>query len=72
MTDEERKEEGAEESIEDLEAPAGAQDDVAGGAGCQGGSCGRPSLVCSSATCVVTEAYCTEKTATRKVVVYDH
>ncbi len=31
MTDEERKEEGAEEAIEDLEAPAAAQEDVAGG-----------------------------------------
>ena len=33
MTDEERKQEGADEEIEDLEAPAAAQGDVAGG-GC--------------------------------------
>jgi hypothetical protein len=31
MTDEERSEEGSEEPIEDLEAPAEAQEDVAGG-----------------------------------------
>ena len=31
MTDEERKQEGAEEEIEDLEAPAETQNDVAGG-----------------------------------------
>ena len=31
MTDEQRNEEGAEEAIEDLEAPAAAQEDVAGG-----------------------------------------
>ena len=42
MTDDERREEGTEEQVEDLEAPADVQDDVAGGAGCQGGSCGRP------------------------------
>jgi hypothetical protein len=33
MTDKERQDEGAEESIEDLEAPADAQGDVAGGKG---------------------------------------
>jgi len=33
MTDEERKHEGAEEEIEDLEAPAAEQDEVVGG-GC--------------------------------------
>jgi hypothetical protein len=32
VTDEKRKEEGAEEQIEDLEAPAAAQQDVVGGA----------------------------------------
>lgn len=32
MTDEERRQDGAEEEIEDLEAPASAQADVAGGA----------------------------------------
>jgi hypothetical protein len=31
MTDQEKNQEGAEESIEDLEAPAEAQGDVAGG-----------------------------------------
>jgi hypothetical protein len=71
MTDDERKKEGAEEQVEDLEAPAETQEDVAGGAGCQGGSCGRPSLRCAGGTCVATDAYCTEKTATRDVVVYE-
>ena len=33
MTDEERKQEGAEEFVEDLEAPEKAQSDVAGGRG---------------------------------------
>ena len=33
MTDEERNDEGDEEAIEDLQAPAEAQDDVVGG-GC--------------------------------------
>jgi hypothetical protein len=33
MTDEEKRDEGAEEAIEDLEAPADAQGDVAGGKG---------------------------------------
>lgn len=71
MTDEEREQEGAEEDVEDLEAPAKQQEDVAGGAGCQGGSCGKPSLRCEGGTCVITEALCTEKTATRDVVVYE-
>ena len=71
MNDDERREEGTEEQVEDLEALADVQDDVAGGAGCQGGSCGRPSLKCGGGTCVVTEAYCTEKTATHDIVVYE-
>jgi hypothetical protein len=33
VTDDERKQEGAEEPIEDLEAPAAEQRDVAGGVG---------------------------------------
>ena len=59
MNDDERREEGTEEQVEDLEAPADVQDDVAGGAGCQGGkgSCCRKSscvervLVRRSAAC---------------------
>lgn len=39
MTDEERRQEGAEEPIEDLEAPARAQQDVTGGAACYDPSC---------------------------------
>jgi hypothetical protein len=33
LTDEERRQEGAEDEIEDLEAPGAAQQDVAGGLG---------------------------------------
>jgi hypothetical protein len=46
MTDKERSEEGAGEEIEDLEAPASAQEDVAGGAICGAKSCGSPSIIC--------------------------
>ena len=45
MTDEQRNEEGAEEAIEDLEAPAEAQGDVAGGA-CPVATCFSPSNIC--------------------------
>ena len=48
MTDEERNEEGAEEEIEDLEAPVEAQDDVAGGLG----PC-RPTNACNPTHTVV-------------------
>lgn len=41
MTDEERGQEGSEEQIEDLEAPAGVQGDVVGGAHCIPPSCAR-------------------------------
>ncbi len=47
MTDEERQDEGAEEAIEDLEAPAAAQDDVAGGVI----ACNLPTKGCSNPTC---------------------
>jgi hypothetical protein len=51
MTDDERNQEGGEETLEDLEAPAAAQDDVAGGQICGSRSCGNPSLVCLDPTC---------------------
>jgi hypothetical protein len=53
MTDDERNREGSEESIEDLEAPAAAQSDVAGGSGklCGPKSCGNPSMVCYGPSC---------------------
>ena len=44
MTDEQRNEEGAEEAIEDLDAPAAEQGDVAGG------MCYKPSLICPKPT----------------------
>jgi hypothetical protein len=65
-TNEQSKEEGAEEAIEDLEAPADAQGDIAGGQGC-----GKPSVVCLFDTCAATEAVCGRKTATHDIVVYE-
>jgi hypothetical protein len=65
MTEEERSAEGGEETIEDLDAPAAAQADVAGGVGC-----GRPSLDCASPTCAITAAYCADNSRTHKIVVY--
>jgi hypothetical protein len=58
VTDEQRNE-GAEEAIEDLEAPAAAQDDVAGG-WCSGKAsqiCEKPSdfTGCQKPTCKTTE-----------------
>jgi hypothetical protein len=41
MTDQERNDEGAEEAIEDLDAPADAQGDVAGGM-VKGPLCAKP------------------------------
>ena len=49
MTDEERSQEGGEDAIEDLEAPAAAQGDVAGGMG----PC-RPTNACAPVNTVVT------------------
>jgi hypothetical protein len=66
ITDEELDKEGAEEAIEDLEAPADAQTDIAGGQGC-----GKPSVQCLFDTCAVTEAVCGRKTATHQIVVYE-
>ena len=58
MTDEERNEEGSAEPLEDLEAPAGAQEDVAGGKLCGPKSCGNPSIVCLDPSCTQTMAKC--------------
>ena len=46
MTDDEHKQEGAEEPIEDLEAPAAVWADVAGGIVCR-----LPTHGCSNPTC---------------------
>ena len=65
MTDEERNQEGAEEQIEDLEAPAEAQGDVAGGMGpCRPTNacnpvktvvhCDKPTQICIDPTCKLT------------------
>jgi hypothetical protein len=70
MTDQERQREGAEERIEDLEAPAEAQEDVAGGGmACHPKpSCGRPSAVCGDPwSCRATTADC--QLDSRKIVI---
>jgi hypothetical protein len=54
MTDEEQgaeSVEGGEEAIEDLEAPAGAQRDVAGGICPNATACHLPTSGCSNPTC---------------------
>ena len=72
MTDEERSEEGAEEPIEDLEAPAQALQDVAGGAG----ACSKPScnatVECSLPTCAATEYVCKDELGSRNHIEYAH
>jgi hypothetical protein len=68
MTFDQSDEEGAEEAIEDLEAPAEAQGDVAGG---KGKGCGKPSMVCAAPTCAMTDAACMDKSATQDIIVYE-
>lgn len=53
MTDEERKDEGAEEGIEDLEAPADQQENVAGG-----DICAKPTTICTDPSCITTVTKC--------------
>ena len=68
MTDDERKQEGAEEPIEDLEAPAAEQGEVAGGVVCAPTnrcapvhtvvkSCHPPTQFCQEPTCQVTSVF---------------
>jgi hypothetical protein len=52
MTTEEHNEEGTEEQIEDLEAPAEAQRDV------EGGLCATPTNWCAPPTCIDTVTDC--------------
>jgi hypothetical protein len=67
MTDEERKAEGGEEAIEDLEAPAAAQRNIAGGITyCVGPTCNQATVVstyCHHPTCSKTAASCQLETA---------
>jgi hypothetical protein len=68
MTDRERSEEGLDETVEDLEAPAAAQDDVAGGVQ----QCpGKPSMVCAEPTCTATKVICRTKDTMHDLVVYE-
>jgi hypothetical protein len=52
MTPDEQKDEGSEEPVEDLEAPAEAQEDVAGGL------CAKPTNFCAPPSCVDTKTDC--------------
>jgi hypothetical protein len=68
MTDKERAEEGQNETVEDLEAPAAAQDDVQGGVQpCPG----KPSMVCAAPTCTATKVVCRSKDTMHDLVVYE-
>ena len=69
MTDEQKREEGAEEAIEDLEAPAEAQQDVAGGAKCTPVTC-TYSVLCLGGTCKFTKTTCEDHSG--KIIVFDH
>jgi hypothetical protein len=68
MTDDERKQEGAEEPVEDLEAPAEGQGEVVGGVVCAPTNacapvhtvvkgCASPTQFCQEPTCKVTRVY---------------
>jgi hypothetical protein len=63
VTEDERRDEGSEEMVEDLEAPASAQKDVAGGKmGCIEPSCIAQAsdriTLCNLPTCKATKAAC--------------
>lgn len=67
MTEDERKREGAEEPIEDLEAPAAEQGEVVGGILCRPTnacapvntvvSCKKPTQLCAPPTCQETSVF---------------
>jgi hypothetical protein len=74
MTEDERKAEGSEEVVEDLEAPAAAQDDVAGGKmGCIPPSCIAQAsdriTLCDEPTCTATKSMC--DAATHNIIVHE-
>ena len=73
VTEDERSSEGSEEVVEDLEAPAAAQDDVAGGAmGCILPSCISKAsdriTLCEGPTCADTKSNC--ELGTHNIVVH--
>ena len=61
MTDQEKHDEGAEEAIEDLEAPADAQGDVAGGAAAKCPVAGVTTVRCAPPSCTGV-SHCAGKT----------
>jgi hypothetical protein len=68
MTDERREAEASEEAIEDLQAPAEAQHDVAGG-GCNAPTCSY-SVLCLGGTCKFTRSTC--EGGSGKIIIFDH
>jgi hypothetical protein len=58
MTDEEMRREGADEAIEDLDAPLAAQGDVVGGRVV----CAKPTDVCAPGNTTGVETYCNKPT----------
>ena len=58
----------AEEPVEDLEAPADAQGDVAGG---KPATCGTPSAWCLAPTCMATAAVCRDQPLTHDDMTYE-
>jgi len=70
MTHDEHTEEGAPEAIEDLEAPAEAQEGVAGGA-CPNPTCGTPSMICAAPTCKATAGLCLPGRDTHAIIDYE-
>ena len=71
MTDDEFREEGAEDPIEDLEAPASVQGDVAGGNDGLGPCPHKPSAVCAAPTCKATAVLCRNPDTASDLVVYE-
>jgi hypothetical protein len=77
MTAEERNREGADEAIEDLDAPASAQGDVVGGkVVCADPTCARSGpgasnveTYCSKPTCTATRSACGD--LSRTILVYE-
>lgn len=68
MTSEPHEDEVSEEAIEDLQAPAEAQGDVAGG-DCTSPTCSY-SVLCLGGTCKFTRSTC--EGGSGKIIIFDH
>lgn len=69
MTREPHESEASEEPIEDLQPPAEAQREVAGGEGCTAPTCSY-SVLCLGGTCKLTRVTCEGNSG--KIIVFDH